>query len=133
MIPKIPFLMKHIINSTKLISACGLYCGACRKFLNGKCPGCSIARDKPDPCQPTPRYLYKCKIRQCCRSEGYKSCAECSMDVKQCRTYNTLIGKFFALVFKTDRAESIRFIREQGEEAYADKMAWDETMAVKRR
>ena len=128
-----PFQMRPIISSTKQIAACGLYCGACRKYLNGKCPGCSIASDTPDSSQPTPRYFYKCKIRQCCRSKGYKTCAECGMDLKLCKTYNTLIGKLFALVFKTDRAGSIRYIREQGYEAYAEKMAWDETMAIKRK
>ena len=127
------FQMKPVAIDTKLISACGLYCGACRKLLNGRCAGCSMAVDKPASGRPTPGYLSKCKIRRCCRSGGFKSCAECHMDVKQCKTYNTLLGKLFSFVFNTDRAGSIRYIREHGEEAYAEKMAWDETMAVKRK
>jgi len=32
--------MKSITASKDNIAACGLYCGACRKFLSGKCLGC---------------------------------------------------------------------------------------------
>ena len=32
--------MKTIVSDTQNIAACGLYCGACRKFLAEKCPGC---------------------------------------------------------------------------------------------
>lgn len=31
---------KDLIGDEKLVAACGLYCGACHKFLTGKCPGC---------------------------------------------------------------------------------------------
>ena len=26
--------------SAEHVAACGLYCGACRKFVKGQCPGC---------------------------------------------------------------------------------------------
>ena len=32
--------MRTIVPDNKNIAACGLYCGACRKFLAEKCPGC---------------------------------------------------------------------------------------------
>ena len=32
--------MRTIVSDTQNIAACGLYCGACRKFLAEKCPGC---------------------------------------------------------------------------------------------
>lgn len=32
--------MNQIIATPDSIAACGLYCGACRKFCIGKCPGC---------------------------------------------------------------------------------------------
>ena len=32
--------MKTIAPDNKNIAACGLYCGACRKFLAEKCSGC---------------------------------------------------------------------------------------------
>lgn len=30
-------MMKNIKADKQLIAACGLYCGACRKYLAGKC------------------------------------------------------------------------------------------------
>lgn len=32
--------MKEIEADKNLIAACGLYCGACRKYLSAKCYGC---------------------------------------------------------------------------------------------
>jgi len=32
--------MGNITTDINNIAACGLHCGACRKFLSGKCPGC---------------------------------------------------------------------------------------------
>jgi hypothetical protein len=32
--------MKQIIADKNLVAYCGLYCGACNKYLDGKCPGC---------------------------------------------------------------------------------------------
>lgn len=53
--------------------------------------------------------------------------------MRHCKAHNTFAGKLFALLFKTDHADSIDYIRHHGDEAYAEKMAWDETMAIKRR
>lgn len=44
------------------------------------------------------------------------------MDVKDCRLHNNLIGKFFAFVFRSDRPACIRYIRENGEQAFAKEM-----------
>lgn len=74
--------VKTITASTEHIAACGLYCGACRKYLYGKCPGC-LQNDQAS----------WCKIRQCCLEKGYRSCAECGTDVKACKTHNNVIGK----------------------------------------
>ncbi|TGY51507.1 hypothetical protein E5342_19130, partial [Parabacteroides distasonis] len=32
--------MEEITVDKNKIASCGLYCGACRKFLSGKCLGC---------------------------------------------------------------------------------------------
>ena len=32
--------MKEIVADTNLIGYCGLYCGACKRYLKDKCPGC---------------------------------------------------------------------------------------------
>ena len=44
------------------------------------------------------------------------------MDIKDCRTYNNLIGKIFALIFRSDRQACIRYIRKNGEQALAEEM-----------
>ena len=54
--------------------------------------------------------------------KGFHTCAECDTDVKECRLHNNLIGKFFALVFRSDRPACIRYIRENGELAFAEEM-----------
>ena len=36
--------MKEITVDTKKIATCGLYCGACKKYRMGKCPGCHEKR-----------------------------------------------------------------------------------------
>ena len=64
--------MKPIVPDTQSIAACGLYCGACRKFLIGKCPGCK-RNEKAT----------WCKIRSCCQENKFNTCAECPHDVKR--------------------------------------------------
>ena len=104
-------IMKERTVDTKKIAACGLYCGACKKNRMGKCPGCH-ENEKAS----------WCKIRKCCIEKGFHTCAECEMDVKDCRLHNNLIGKFFAFVFRSDRPACIRYIRENGEQAFAEEM-----------
>lgn len=58
-------------------------------------------------------------------SEGgisFHTCAECEMEVKDCQLQNNMIGKFFAFVFRSDRPACIRYIRENGEQAFAEEM-----------
>lgn len=103
--------MKEITVDTKMIAACGLYCGGCKKYRMGKCPGCH-KNEKAS----------WCKIRKCCQRKGFHSCAECEMDVKLCSLHNNLIGKFFAFVFRSDRPACIQYIREHGEQSFAEEM-----------
>lgn len=103
--------MDKIKVDRRQIGACGLYCGACRKYAGGKCPGC---RDNENASW--------CKIRKCCQEKGFHTCAECDKDVKECKIHNNFIGKVFALIFRSDRAACIRNIRENGEQAYAEEM-----------
>ena len=48
-----------------LATACLLYCGSCRFYMNRDCQGCE------SPVKPT------CTIRNCCRERGLTFCAEC--------------------------------------------------------
>lgn len=114
--------MKNIESDKELIAACGLYCGACRKYLAEKCPGCRL-NEKAS----------WCKIRTCVLQNGFHSCAECSKDVAECSTYSNLIGKIFAFVFRSDRPACIRYIREHGEEAFADEMTRRRCQTMKKK
>ena len=77
----------------------------------GKCPGCH-ENEKAS----------WCKIRKCSMGKGFYTCAECEMEVKDCQLHNNMIGKFFAFVFRSDRPACIRYIRENGEQAFAEEM-----------
>ena len=114
--------MKNITADRELIAACGLYCGACRKYLSDKCPGCH------DNEKAT-----WCKIRACAHSRGFHTCAECDRDVDECKTFSNIIGKIFAFLFKSYRAACIRYIREHGEQAFADEMTKRKCQTMKRK
>lgn len=114
--------MKKIEASKELIAACGLYCGACRKYLSEKCPGC---RDNEKATW--------CKIRSCVKDKGYRSCAGCRKSVTECRVYSNLIGKIFAFIFRSDRPACIRYIREHGEQAFAEEMTQRKCQTIKRK
>lgn len=104
------------------IAACGLYCGACRKYIKGVCPGCH-QNEKAS----------WCKIRQCCQNKGYATCAQCEMNVKECKIHSNFIGKVFAFLFNSDRAACIRYIKENGAEAFAQEMAQRKMQTIKRK
>lgn len=102
---------KEIKADKELIAYCGLYCGACGKYLNGKCPGCR-GNEKAS----------WCKIRKCNREKGYHTCADCPMNVAECKTYSNFISKLFGLLFRTNRKACITRINAIGEEAFAKEM-----------
>jgi len=109
---------------TKLIAACGLYCGACKKHLKGKCPGCA-KNEKAS----------WCKVRGCCKERGYATCAECKEfpDPRECAKFNNLIARAFGLIFNSDRARCIESLRTIGPDQYAATMARDRKQSLPRR
>ena len=113
--------MKTIVPDTQTIAACGLYCGACHKFLSEKCPGCK-QNEKAT----------WCKIRSCCLENEFYTCAECSHDVSECKLFSNWIGKVFAFLFNSDRPACIRYIKEQGEQAFAEEMSKRKCQTMKR-
>jgi hypothetical protein len=114
---------KQITADTKQIAFCGLYCGACGKYLNGKCPGCA------ENTKAT-----WCKIRSCCIENSYKSCADCKQysNVNDCKVYNNFIAKVFGFVFRSNRAACISLIKEKGYDGFAGYMAGNKMMSIKR-
>ena len=115
---------KIISNDVKQISFCGLYCGACNKFINGKCPGCAENAKAS-----------WCKVRSCNLDHNYKSCADCTQfsDTKDCKTHNNFISKAFGVIFGSDRAAGIALIKEKGYQSFADYMANNKLRAIKRK
>ena len=102
--------MKEAVLDTGLVAYCGLYCGACRAFLNEKCPGCHENTKAG-----------WCKLRACCIDKGYKTCAECAefSDVNDCKKFNNIISKIFAFIFKSNRKACIDQIRDKGIDGHA--------------
>lgn len=112
---------KEIMVDRELIAYCGLYCGACGKYMNGKCPGCR----KNEKAK-------WCKIRVCCMDNGNHTCAQCNMNPHDCKKFNNIFSKFFAFVFKSDREACLRRINEIGEEEYAKDMAVKRIMTLRK-
>ena len=111
-------------GNTQLISYCGLYCGSCPKYLKGKCTGCE-GYEKAT----------WCKIRTCCREKGIKSCADCDeyTDVKECRYHGGIMSKVLSVLFNSDRPAAISLIQENGYEKFADYMAKNKMITIKKR
>lgn len=108
----------------QLVSACGLYCGACRSYRSGKCPGCH-GNAKAS----------WCKVRSCNLERGTRTCAECPdhTDPADCAKFRNPIASLIGFVFNTDRAKGVRSIRESGRDAFALSMAQQERMGMRRR
>ena len=115
--------MKEICVDRDLIAYCGLYCGACKRYLKEKCPGC----------KENVKAAW-CKIRTCCIENSYASCADCQIveDMKDCKKFNNFISKLFAIIFRSDRFSCIALINKKGYDEYAKEMAEKGIMTVKR-
>ncbi len=115
-------LNQKISSKVSLIAACGLYCGSCRKYIKGSCPGCK------ENIKAT-----WCKIRSCNLEHHTANCTECTItNSEECKSLNNTIGKIFKFVFKTDRLASLQYIANYGEQSYVDKMTALKQMAIKK-
>ena len=115
--------MKEIVSDAELVAYCGLYCGACKRYLKGGCPGC----------HETEKAKW-CRIRVCCMDNQYASCADCKefQNPDDCKKFNNLIARIFAIVFRSNRTACIEQIRELGIEGHANKMTEHRRMSIKR-
>jgi hypothetical protein len=106
--------MSEIIAAKNLVARCGLYCGACGKYLRGKCPGCA-KNEKAT----------WCAIRKCTAEHSWATCAECTeySKVNECGKYNNFIAKVFGLIFRSNRAACIERIKAVGLDGFAVEMA----------
>ena len=97
-----------------LVGACGLFCGACRSYRKGRCPGC----------RQNAKASW-CKVRSCCLRQGFATCADCPdhPDPRTCVLFQNAVARLFGWVFRSDRAACIRRIRQVGRDAFAREMA----------
>jgi hypothetical protein len=116
--------LQEIPVRRELIARCGLYCGACKSFLCGRCRGCG-ENDKAT----------WCKVRACCIEHGYSSCAACTEhpDPRLCRRFNNFISTIFGLAFNSSRHACVLKIRALGEEGYAEFMSRQRRQSLPRR
>lgn len=115
--------MKQIIADANLIAYCGLYCGACGKFLSDKCLGCKENLKAS-----------WCKVRSCCMENNMKSCADCEKydNAPDCKSFNNVISRIFGFIFRSDRAACIRLIKSDGCDKFAKYMAENKMQSIRR-
>jgi hypothetical protein len=115
--------MPDVAVNTELVAYCGLYCGACKAYVRGKCQGC----------HENSKATW-CRVRSCCSAKPIATCAECAEfpDPRSCKKYNNLIAKLFGLVFRSDRAACIDQIRQIGLMGHAQAMAEMGKPAIRR-
>ncbi|NLD92921.1 MAG: DUF3795 domain-containing protein [Fibrobacter sp.] len=116
-------MQKSIVTDAALVAKCGLYCGACKMYLSGKCPGCTKNEKAA-----------WCKIRICTIEQSFASCAECGQfeDPMACKKFNNVMSKIFAFLFRSNRAACIKQVRENGIEKHAEIMAKSGHQSIKR-
>ena len=102
-----------------LISYCGFYCGACPNFLKDKCKGC-----KGETAEHAVGYG-SCKVKPCCISHGYSTCAECIdyESVKKCKDYNPFSIRLGQFITRTNRRKGIEMIKDKGDDYFVKYMA----------
>lgn len=104
------------------VAYCGLYCGACKSLTKGKCPGC-YGNEKAS----------WCKIRRCCRENGYATCADCRlMPLKDCKKYNNIFARAIGFFTHSDRSKCIGRIKETGIEIFAGEMQAKGKMSIRK-
>lgn len=115
--------MRDISVNPDLVAFCGLYCGACKSYLNEKCQGCHENTKAS-----------WCTVRTCCREKNISSCAECAeySDVKACKKFNNAFSRIFGVLFNSDRAACIQQIKTVGLQDHADLMTKRKAHTIKR-
>jgi hypothetical protein len=116
--------MTSITAGPELVAYCGLYCGACGKYLKGKCPGCA----------KNVKAVW-CTVRSCCIENRYTSCAACTTvtEAVDCKKFNNFMSKVFSLIFRSDRNACISRIKAIGTERYAIEMDANKMASIKKK
>lgn len=116
--------MKAITENIQMVAKCGLYCGACPKYLKSKCKGCDENTSAT-----------WCKIRKCCFEKDIQSCADCDQfsNVMDCKKYDNFMTRIFGFIFNSNRAACILLIKSKGYDAFVKDMVQKGKMTVKRK
>jgi hypothetical protein len=114
--------MKVIVADTELVAYCGLYCGACRSYLRGRCPGCHEKENAT-----------WCTVRTCCREAKLTSCAECPAcaDPKDCRKFYNYFSRTIGFFLRSDRPACIAQIKSKGLRGHAKDMALHKRQTIR--
>jgi hypothetical protein len=59
-------------NEWNLVAPCGLYCGECAAFIDGRCGGCRSNKGLSE------EYRKYCKIYECSYNKNIRICLDCS-------------------------------------------------------
>lgn len=115
--------MPDVQAMPEMVAYCGLYCGACKSHLRGKCKGCH------ENSQAT-----WCTVRSCCIEKNIKSCAQCTdhTNPNDCKKFNNFMSKLFGLVLRSDRAACIAQIKQVGIDGHATIMAQNKQCTIQR-
>jgi hypothetical protein len=105
--------MEQKTPDKNLIAFCGLYCGECGRYKDGKCPGCKENKKAG-----------WCKVRTCCLTNGKASCADCQdfATASDCKKFNNIFSKCFAIMFGSNRQACIDMIKEKGYDGFTEEM-----------
>jgi hypothetical protein len=95
------------MDDKTLLGCCGSYCKTCKVFKDALCKGCKIGYS--DNSRDLSKV--KCKMKKCCISNGYISCADCKK-FETCEIINTFYNKNGYKYKKYN--EALSFIRNNG-------------------
>jgi len=95
------------------IGCCGAYCGTCKVFLEHLCKGCKLGYENGE----RDISKAKCKMKVCCVSKKYQSCADCG-DYGTCSILNEFYGKNGYKYRKYK--EATEYIRSNGYDAFLE-------------
>lgn len=115
--------MKEYVKSD-LVSPCGIYCGACKKFKARSCAGCVESKKKA-----------RCKVRACVIEKKIHTCASCDTykNTMECHKLNNFMSKLFSRLFNLDKNASLNRIKKVGPLRYAREMYFKNQSTIKRR
>lgn len=116
-------MKKEILADKELVAYCGLYCGACGRYLKGVCPGC-IKNEKAS----------WCGIRKCCKANKLIGCDECKKfeNIDDCKDFNNFFSKILGFIFRSNRKACINRIKQIGREEFAKEMSEKGTHSIRR-